>query len=86
MRTITIDVENRSALHDLFEKELGLPYGRTLDALHDRLCTLREELLLVLPETALCQALSDRYYDSLLRMLTDTAEENPKLHIKIETA
>lgn len=82
MKRIELNVDSRRALHDLFERELQPPYGRTLDALHDALSTA--ELELVLNPERLYEALGERYCENLLRMLDDTAEENPKLQITIE--
>jgi len=81
MKKIEINIESRSDLHDLFERELPQPYGRTLDALHDILSTYPEELEVSFESNNLYAALGDRYGDNLLRMLEDTAEENPKLHL-----
>ena len=82
MKKIEINIQSRSDLHDLFERELPQPYGRTLDALHDILSTYPEELEVSFESNALYAALGDRYGDNLLRMLEDTAEENPKLHLR----
>lgn len=82
MKNIEIKIQSRSELHDLFERELPRPYGRTLDALHDILSTYPEELELSFESNALYAALGERYCDNLLRMLEDTAEENPKLHLR----
>ncbi len=83
MKTIQLKCADRGDLHDLFECELGAPYGRNLDALHDRLSELSESVCIELEETALCAALGDRYFDNLLRMLRDTAQENPKLCLTV---
>lgn len=84
MKTIQLKCADRGELHDIFEHELGAPYGRNLDALHDRLSELSEPLCIELEETSLCVALGDRYFDNLLRMLRDTAQENPMLCIKLQ--
>ncbi len=84
MKTIQLNCADRGELHDIFERELGAPYGRNLDALHDRLSELSEPLCIVLEETKLCAALGDRYFDNLLRMLRDTAQENSNLCIKLQ--
>ena len=84
MKTIQLNCADRGELHDIFERELGAPYGRNLDALHDRLSELSEPLVIELEETALCAALGDRYFDNFLRMLRDTAQENPKLCITLK--
>ncbi len=81
MKRIEVNVDSRRELHDLFERELPPPYGRTLDALHDALSTI--ELALVLNLDRLYEALGERYCENLLRMLENTAAENPKLQIKL---
>lgn len=82
MKSIEIKIQSRRELHNLFEKELPPPYGRTLDALHDILSTYPEELELIFKSDSLYEALGDRYCDNLLLMLENTAEENPKLHLR----
>ena len=84
MKTIQLNCADRGELHDIFECELGAPYGRNLDALHDRLSELSEPLVIELEETALCATLGDRYFDNFLRMLRDTAQENSKLCITLK--
>ena len=42
-----------------------------------------QELTIELDEPSLLGSLEDRYYDKLLRMLRDVAEENPKIIIRI---
>lgn len=84
MKTIQLNCADRGELHDMFERELGEPYGRNLDALHDRLSELSKPLCIALEETALCAALGERYFDSLLRMLRDTARENPQICITLQ--
>lgn len=74
----------RSALHDLFAQTLSLPewYGRNLDALHDCLTALNEDVSIAVAEEELIGPLGERYVRQLLRMLRDCAAENP--HISIE--
>ncbi len=81
MKKIELNIESRKDLHDIFSREFPQPYGRTLDALHDILSTCSEEIELSFDSNALYAALGDRYGDNLMRMLKDTAEENPKLHL-----
>ena len=84
MKRIELNIATRRELHDLFEKELPAPYGRTLDALHDHLCATQDEIELVFDTDTLYAALGERYSENFLRMLEDTAAENPKLHIVAE--
>lgn len=81
MKKIEIEIESRRDLHDLFERVFPQPYGRTLDALHDILSTYPEELVLSFDSDAIYSALGDRYGDNFMRMLKNTATENPKLQI-----
>ncbi|MBP3412800.1 MAG: barstar family protein [Oscillospiraceae bacterium] len=83
METIRLANVDRTGLHDLFQQLLPAPYGRNLDALHDSLSCLSTTLTIELDEASLLATLGDRYYDSLLRMLRDTAEENSKLTISV---
>ena len=83
MDKIRIESVNRSGLHDLFEGYFPAPYGRNLDALYDCLTCLGTELTVELDESSLQATLEDRYYDKLLRMLRDAAEENPNLTLVI---
>ena len=81
MEHIKLENMDRSGLHDFFETYFPAPYGRNLDALHDILSCLSTPLTIELDEASLHANMGDRYYDSLLRMLRDTAEENPNLTI-----
>jgi RNAse (barnase) inhibitor barstar len=83
MKVIQLEGLDRSGLHDLFESHFDPPYGRNLDALHDNLSCLREELTIELQEPSLIASLGDRYYENLLRMLRDTAEENENLIVTV---
>ncbi len=83
MDKIRIEGVDRSALHDLFENYFPAPYGRNLDALYDCLTSWGKELTIELDESSLQATLEDRYYDKLLRMLRDTAEENSNITVSI---
>ena len=83
MNTIRIESVNRSGLHDIFEAYFPEPYGRNLDALYDVLSCLNTELTIELNEPSLLASLEDRYYDKLLRMLRDVAEENSKITLTV---
>lgn len=83
MDTIRLESVDRSGLHDIFENFFPAPYGRNLDALYDVLSCRSQELTIELDEPSLLGSLEDRYYDKLLRMLRDVAEENPKIIIRI---
>ena len=81
MEKIKLENMDRSDLHDFFQSYFPAPYGRNLDALHDILSCLSTPLTIELDEPSLLAKLGDRYYDNLLRMLRDTAEENPNLTV-----
>ena len=88
MKYLLLDVgslSSRDALHDFFARELSLPswYGRNLDALHDCLTSITEDTVLsvIRMEDALPEM--EQYCRLLLRMLTDSAEENPHIHLNI---
>lgn len=83
MDKIRLEAVDRSGLHDLFQSYFPPPYGRNLDALHDVLSCWSKELTIELDQSSLLGTLGDRYYDTLLRMLQDTAEENPLLTITV---
>ena len=83
MDTIRLESVDRSGLHDVFEAYFPAPYGRNLDALFDILSCWNTELTIELDESTLLGSLEDRYYDKLLRMLRDVAEENPKITITV---
>ncbi|MBO2527091.1 MAG: ribonuclease barnase inhibitor barstar [Clostridiales bacterium] len=78
------NVTNRSDLHDLFAQTLSLPewYGRNLDALHDCLTAQSEDVCIAAAEDELIGTLGERYVGQLLRLLRDSAEENPHITLK----
>ena len=73
------NVTGRSGLHDLFAQTLSLPewYGRNLDALHDCLTSLNEDVRITVAADELIGTLGERYVRQLKRLLRDCAEENP---------
>lgn len=82
MKRIVLDLralDSREAVHDCLQKKLGLPvyYGRNLDALHDCLGDMREDVEIVLhvPEKLEGFALG------LRSVFEDAAAENPHLHL-----
>jgi ribonuclease inhibitor len=86
MKEITLDCRGfvpRSELHRVFAEALSFPdhYGNNLDALHDCLTSLSEEIRLTLLNWDAAEEGLGRYAMGLKRVLTDAEEENPKLHI-----
>ena len=83
MEPIRLENLDRSGLHDLFEALLPSPYGRNLDALHDSLGCISRPMSIEINEPSLLATLGDRYCENLIRMLRDTAEENPNLTVTV---
>lgn len=84
LRLDASNAQSRGALHDFFAERLSLPewYGRNLDALHDCLTTLNEDVRVTVAADELIGTLGERYVRQLLRLLRDCAAENP--HITLE--
>ncbi len=87
MTELKLDATNatsRGELHDVFAQALSLPdwYGRNLDALHDCLTERSEDVRITVAEDELIGTLGERYVRNLLRLLRDSADENP--HILLE--
>lgn len=86
MRIIAIDgrkMDTREHAHDLLARALAFPayYGRNLDALHDLLGEVSDttRILLFAPD-AMERALGG-YGVALLRVLRDSARQNPSLRL-----
>ena len=89
MSKVTIDIRNIStvkALHIYLAYCLDLPvhYGRNLDALYDLLSTESRETTITLCGTGEAQGELAAYVPRLVRVLSDAAEENERLHIIIQ--
>lgn len=77
-------VTSMAEVHRLLAEQLAFPqwYGNNLDALHDCLTELAEETRIeILAPERLAETLGSGYV-RLCRVLTDSAEENPYLHIQ----
>ena len=89
MRTIVLDggeMLTRAAAHDYLARRLQLPdyYGRNLDALADCLSEMGQTTLLVLyRQDEMAHVLGD-YGESLVRVLRQAAEENPRLSLALD--
>ena len=86
MKDVTLDCRNfvsRSAMHEAFAQALSFPehYGCNLDALHDCLTSVSEETRLTLLYWQAAEEGLGRYAAALKRVLTDSGNENPLLHI-----
>ena len=83
MRNIEInlaDVKTFDDFHNEVSSKLGFPeyYGRNLDAMHDCLTDIADEVEVVFTGVKECRAVSPEmsaYIDGLERMLNDTADE-----------
>lgn len=77
------DFVSRSTLHRAFAEALSFPdhYGCNLDALHDCLTSVSEETRLTLLYWQAAEEGLGRYAAALKRVLTDSGNENPLLHI-----
>ena len=78
-------VTSMEEIHKSFAKQLGFPewYGGNLDALHDCLTDLHEDVdVSIVHSDALLETLGPAFV-RLSRVLADAAEENPylKLHL-----
>lgn len=74
---------SKEVLHRYLARKLSLPeyYGNNLDALHDCLTELSEELHLDVIHTDRLLHCLDAYGEAFLEVLSDSAEENPRLTV-----
>lgn len=73
---LTIDCrDSLAAIHDQLAQALAFPrwYGKNLDALHDCLTDLKQDTTITL--------LYPKLRPGLCRVLEDSAQENPHIHI-----
>lgn len=89
MRICVLDggeIENREMLHKILKECLDLPdwYGENLDALHDCLTDLTEDIKIVIQNRAFLEYSLGNYAVSLERMLNYVSRENPHVHIDRE--
>lgn len=87
MKEIIIDgevIENLNDIHYILKSELNFPeyYGMNLDALHDCLTDLNEDVQIDLLSTDMLSEKLGRRYPRFLKMLCDTSEENDHLMVK----
>lgn len=88
MKYMIIDgnmIQSKDHLHDILARELELPdyYGCNLDALHDCLTDLRADTVISVVNCSQMSAELQQYTERLLRVLGDSAEENPHIHLNI---
>jgi ribonuclease inhibitor len=88
MKKVTLDgssINNQKELHEHLAKELLFPewYSKNLDALHTCLTDPRFETELVLNHAVELQQTLGDYGKAFLRVLSLSAEENPRLHVTV---
>ena len=90
MKNLLISSETIHSKDDLFElmkSELPLPEycGRNLDALHDALSYLREDVrVTVIKDDALVSALSEHTTEILIQMLSDVERQNGQFVLSVK--
>ena len=79
------EIHTAGQLHELLSEELGFPryYGMNLDALYDCLTDAEAEITM-LNCGALAENLGERKAESFFRVLSDSAESNPRLTVIFE--
>lgn len=88
MRELLLDAQTlytRAQVHDALHKTFGFPadYGRNLDALYDLLTGIRDTRLTLRHAEMLVVNLGN-YGELLLRVLADSAAENPDFLLQTE--
>ncbi|MBR5468358.1 MAG: barstar family protein [Firmicutes bacterium] len=77
------NIADKASLHETLISLLDLPewYGKNLDALHDCLTSIKDETeIQIINKDALEEAIG-KYTFSLMKVLKESAEENPNLKI-----
>ncbi|MGN0648968.1 MAG: barstar family protein [Oscillospiraceae bacterium] len=87
MKKLLLDGEripDRDSLHTTLKRVLNFPdyYGNNLDALHDCLTDISEEVMVYINLQTLHENLGG-YADSLLEVMRASASENKWLHITV---
>lgn len=89
MKQITIDcrsIPDREAFHRVLARELDLPqwYGRNLDALHDLLTALSEEISLTFSGWTQAEETLGRYALMARKAISHAAATNPKFTVEFQ--
>lgn len=89
MKKIVLDLgrmHSVPALHNYLRSALALPvyYGANLDALHDCLTELDEDVELVVPAAVADEAHLGWYGKQLMQVLQDAAQENKRLLVTVK--
>lgn len=87
MKEIILDGKKllqREEAQEYLKKKFSFPdyYGKNLDALHDCLCELKDVKVTVKNSDLLQEKYS--YGKRIVKVLTDSADENPTLEIEIK--
>ncbi|MBR6407235.1 MAG: barstar family protein [Clostridia bacterium] len=85
MKKVVLDgavLTNMEDVHEFLARELFFPewYGKNLDALHDCLTDIHEDVRIVFIKKKQMKQRLGGYYPRLVRVFRDSSEENP--HIK----
>ncbi len=89
MRRVELELKKMTSvagLHQHLYKLLALPkyYGCNLDALHDCLTEIAEEMEIIIPKEVATEKYLGEYGEGLIQVFEDSAEENPCLKIIIK--
>ena len=89
MRTVVLTAEecsDKEALHRHIAEALDFPswYGGNLDALHDCLTDMREDVAVRIPSVDALEEVLGPYTRRLMRVLVDASSENPHIHLSAE--
>ena len=76
-------IQSRQQVHASFARQLDLPawYGANLDALHDCLTSMKDEVRVVLAHPDLLEKTLGSWLNALRRMLRDACGENARLTV-----
>ena len=86
MKSVVIDgrsIGDMRDIHEAFRRELVFPdyYGNNLDALHDCLSDVHEELEIYIENEALLEEKLPTKAGRLLKLLTELADKKPNIKI-----
>ena len=87
MKTIYLDasrIKDRLSMSMYMDEIFHFPshFGNNLDALHDCLCEVKDEVTFVLSHDCIQDIISSKYAFKVLMILGKCADENPHIHIR----
>lgn len=90
MKTVVLDcreMTDRRAAHEYLAKKLSFPdyYGHNLDALHDCLGDINEEICIVIYRPSEMYEALGQYAEIMADVLRMSGEENPFITVLCET-